>query len=801
MVAAGPSNNWNDPKRRLPPLRSSVHSGPGADAFPLASPPPPPPPTAETLSDRDRDRDPACVVKTRDRARIPPSPAGSPGLAERVSGSGAVVEGGGTGDGSNDADAEVGTNGELGREETAGEEEGGEREVALDEGEVREHAVALGIDPMSEPYLLWIARQSLSTPLPPNWIERRDARGRVYINAVTGIPTREHPAELQYRTMVLVAQAEREQRMEERRGGNTELAASAALEEGRLGVLTDGEGEEDDVDGLDSLAASIDSMTDSARDALLRSASLKGARQRNGGSTDASPTKTRLGACGGRDDDSHGGRSIGDLGESAEGVNPGASEHTSHGVGRMEGGVPGMANLSSSDLRDLVAFMRQQAAARSVGGTRGPGGRAGIRPTSARASSRAGSGTGAAAGKRAQASVKTGQATGGAFGTQKQRPSRYRGATGGDGDGDGPRAFPIDRSVMPSISDGEAFGPDPKPSFPWGSFNASATVASVEVDDVTSECREPSTREDTSGGRPLSGGGSLGGLKERGGLGASARRLPIGSLSPAAGIEGGAGKAAPSPLPPPLATVTAERSYGGCPEDRRLGGLDEGAESTDVAAHVDVDVATADWGRARGAKTTWAGWMGGFNDSGTPLPPPPPTGVIPLARTAEGTRVSSRAASRPASALPRSVPVHHGMDPRRSAPVASGASSSPIDGSGGASGYTTATAASGFATPGGFSISLDVDDAPDFPASGGLSGEGSGGSPGGGAGSHGGGLHTVGESPGEATGLNDSGTPLPPAPLSGIPRPVTRGRKLKKVAEAFRAFQNSQSSQGRALGS
>ena len=44
---------------------------------------------------------------------------------------------------------------------------------ALDEGEVREHAVALGIDPDSEPHLLWIARQSLSTPLPPNWWESR----------------------------------------------------------------------------------------------------------------------------------------------------------------------------------------------------------------------------------------------------------------------------------------------------------------------------------------------------------------------------------------------------------------------------------------------------------------------------------------------------------------------------------------------------------------------------------------------------------------------------------------------------
>ncbi|KAI8919388.1 hypothetical protein DFJ77DRAFT_424001, partial [Powellomyces hirtus] len=35
--------------------------------------------------------------------------------------------------------------------------------------EIVDYAKFLGIDPDTEPHLLWIARQSLKAPLPPNW--------------------------------------------------------------------------------------------------------------------------------------------------------------------------------------------------------------------------------------------------------------------------------------------------------------------------------------------------------------------------------------------------------------------------------------------------------------------------------------------------------------------------------------------------------------------------------------------------------------------------------------------------------
>ncbi|KAI8591541.1 hypothetical protein BDZ88DRAFT_393389, partial [Geranomyces variabilis] len=35
--------------------------------------------------------------------------------------------------------------------------------------EIVDYAKFLGIDPDTEPDLLWIARQSLKAPLPPNW--------------------------------------------------------------------------------------------------------------------------------------------------------------------------------------------------------------------------------------------------------------------------------------------------------------------------------------------------------------------------------------------------------------------------------------------------------------------------------------------------------------------------------------------------------------------------------------------------------------------------------------------------------
>lgn len=35
--------------------------------------------------------------------------------------------------------------------------------------EIREYATVIGIDPATEPHLMWIAREGISAPLPPKW--------------------------------------------------------------------------------------------------------------------------------------------------------------------------------------------------------------------------------------------------------------------------------------------------------------------------------------------------------------------------------------------------------------------------------------------------------------------------------------------------------------------------------------------------------------------------------------------------------------------------------------------------------
>ena len=35
--------------------------------------------------------------------------------------------------------------------------------------EIREYATVIGIDPDHEPELMWIAKEGISAPLPPDW--------------------------------------------------------------------------------------------------------------------------------------------------------------------------------------------------------------------------------------------------------------------------------------------------------------------------------------------------------------------------------------------------------------------------------------------------------------------------------------------------------------------------------------------------------------------------------------------------------------------------------------------------------
>uniref|UniRef100_A0A8B9LCP4 Centrosomal protein of 164 kDa n=1 Tax=Astyanax mexicanus TaxID=7994 RepID=A0A8B9LCP4_ASTMX len=71
------------------------------------------------------------------------------------------------------------------------------------EQEIHEYAREIGIDPDREPELLWLAREGIVAPLPPEWKPCQDVTGDVYyFNFSTGQSTWDHPCDEQYRHMV-----------------------------------------------------------------------------------------------------------------------------------------------------------------------------------------------------------------------------------------------------------------------------------------------------------------------------------------------------------------------------------------------------------------------------------------------------------------------------------------------------------------------------------------------------------------------------------------------------------------------
>ncbi|XP_064490807.1 centrosomal protein of 164 kDa isoform X6 [Pseudopipra pipra] len=73
-----------------------------------------------------------------------------------------------------------------------------------DEQEIRNFAPIIGIDPEKEPELLWLARECLVAPLPPDWKPCQDTTGDVYyFNFATGQSMWEHPCDEQYRELVI----------------------------------------------------------------------------------------------------------------------------------------------------------------------------------------------------------------------------------------------------------------------------------------------------------------------------------------------------------------------------------------------------------------------------------------------------------------------------------------------------------------------------------------------------------------------------------------------------------------------
>ena len=69
------------------------------------------------------------------------------------------------------------------------------------EEEIVEYAVYLGMDPVEDKDLLYIAQWALTAPLPEGWSEHVDQEGNeFYFNQMTNVSTYEHPLDEQYRT-------------------------------------------------------------------------------------------------------------------------------------------------------------------------------------------------------------------------------------------------------------------------------------------------------------------------------------------------------------------------------------------------------------------------------------------------------------------------------------------------------------------------------------------------------------------------------------------------------------------------
>uniref|UniRef100_A0A8C9S316 Centrosomal protein of 164 kDa n=1 Tax=Scleropages formosus TaxID=113540 RepID=A0A8C9S316_SCLFO len=72
------------------------------------------------------------------------------------------------------------------------------------EQDIQEYAREIGIDPDREPELLWLAREGIVAPLPPEWKPCQDVTGDVYyFNFCTGQSTWDHPCEEYYRQLVV----------------------------------------------------------------------------------------------------------------------------------------------------------------------------------------------------------------------------------------------------------------------------------------------------------------------------------------------------------------------------------------------------------------------------------------------------------------------------------------------------------------------------------------------------------------------------------------------------------------------
>ncbi|XP_075630474.1 centrosomal protein of 164 kDa [Balearica regulorum gibbericeps] len=72
------------------------------------------------------------------------------------------------------------------------------------EQEIQEFAREIGIDPEKEPELIWLAKEGIVAPLPPEWKPCQDITGDIYyFNFATGQSTWDHPCDDYYRELVI----------------------------------------------------------------------------------------------------------------------------------------------------------------------------------------------------------------------------------------------------------------------------------------------------------------------------------------------------------------------------------------------------------------------------------------------------------------------------------------------------------------------------------------------------------------------------------------------------------------------
>eukprot|EP00854_Cymbomonas_tetramitiformis_P002963 gene2963-3779_t len=87
----------------------------------------------------------------------------------------------------------------------------GDKDVGLSGEELSRYAKHLGIDPVYDADLLWIAEQAYIAPLPVNWEEHHDEESNIfYYNYVTGVSVWTHPLEDHFRSLYIKLKVEKE---------------------------------------------------------------------------------------------------------------------------------------------------------------------------------------------------------------------------------------------------------------------------------------------------------------------------------------------------------------------------------------------------------------------------------------------------------------------------------------------------------------------------------------------------------------------------------------------------------------